>query len=41
VLQVSNGASQAASLEFQTSSLGSGIFHDIGDGATGIFLTHS
>jgi hypothetical protein len=41
VLQVANGASQAASLEFQTSSLGSGIFHDIGDGATGIFLTHS
>jgi hypothetical protein len=41
LLQVSNGASQAASLDFQTSSLGGGIFHAAGDGATGILITHS
>jgi hypothetical protein len=41
VLQLSNGSSQAASLDFQTASLGSGGFHAIGDGATGILITHS
>jgi hypothetical protein len=41
VLQVANGSSQVASLKFQTSSLGSGIFHDTGDGAGGILITHS
>jgi hypothetical protein len=40
VLQVANGSSQAASLKFQTSSLGSGTFHDTGDGAGGILITH-
>ncbi|SEF14667.1 Ig-like domain (group 3) [Rhizobiales bacterium GAS191] len=39
VLQVSNGANQVASLNFQTSSLGSGTFNATGDGTTGIFIT--
>lgn len=39
VLQVSNDASQVASLDFQTSSLGSDAFQATGDGATGIFIT--
>jgi hypothetical protein len=39
VLQVSNDASQVASLNFQTSSLGSDAFQATGDGATGIFIT--
>jgi hypothetical protein len=41
VLQVANGSSQVASLQFQTASLGSGIFHDSGDGGSGILITHS
>jgi hypothetical protein len=41
LLQVSNSANQQASLSFQSSSLGNGIFHDTGDGATGILITHS
>jgi hypothetical protein len=41
VLQVANGASQLASLDFQNASLGSGIFHAATDGATGILITHS
>jgi hypothetical protein len=40
-LQISNNAAQAASLAFQTSSLGSGVFHVASDGASGIFITHS
>ncbi|SED63446.1 protein of unknown function [Rhizobiales bacterium GAS188] len=38
VLQVSNSANQVASLDFQTSSLGSPGFQATGDGATGIFI---
>ena len=41
MLQVSNDASQAASLLFQTSSLGGGTFHVAGDGTSGIFITHA
>jgi hypothetical protein len=41
VLQVSNGASQAASFEFQTSSLGAGSFHAASDGSNGILITHA
>jgi hypothetical protein len=41
VLQVANGSSQVASLKFQTTSLGSGTFHETGDGASGILITHS
>jgi hypothetical protein len=40
-LQVANGSGQAASLDFQTSSLGSGSFHAAGDGASGILITHA
>ena len=39
VLQVSNGASQVASLDFQTSSLGGTTFQATSDGATGTFIT--
>ena len=39
VLQVSNGASQVASLDFQTSSLGSSAFVAASDGASGTFIT--
>ena len=39
VLQVSNGASQVASLDFQTSSLGGATFPATSDGATGTFIT--
>ncbi|MGC1576081.1 MAG: hypothetical protein WA813_08150, partial [Beijerinckiaceae bacterium] len=41
VLQVSNGARQVASLDFQTSSLGSGTFNATGDGGTGILITRA
>ena len=41
ILQVSNGASQVASLDFQNSSLGSGTFHAASDGVKGIFITHA
>lgn len=41
VLQLANASSQAASLEFQTASLGSGNFHAAGDGASGILITRS
>ena len=39
VLQVSNGASQVASLDFQTSSLGGPTFVAASDGASGTFIT--
>ncbi|MCW3475507.1 hypothetical protein OL599_13060 [Rhodovastum sp. RN2-1] len=39
VLQISNGAAQLASLDFQNTSLGTGAFHTVSDGTTGIFLT--
>jgi hypothetical protein len=41
VLQLSNTASQAASLSFQAPSLGAGIFHVASDGASGVLITHS
>ena len=41
LLQVSNSAKQVASLDFQTSSLGSGTFSATGDGGTGIFITRA
>jgi len=41
VLQITNGAGQDASLDFQTSSLGSGSFHAASDGGSGTLLTHS
>jgi len=39
VLQLTNSASQTASLQFQTSSLGSTSFHFASDGASGTLLT--
>jgi hypothetical protein len=41
LLQISNGASQVATLDFQHTTLGSGSFHIIGDGGSGILITHS
>jgi hypothetical protein len=41
LLQLTNAASQLATLKFQTSSLGAGMFHVTGDGSTGILVTHS
>jgi hypothetical protein len=41
ILQITNGASQAASLSFQTSSLGGGSFQSVADGAGGILITRS
>ena len=39
ILQLTNSAAQRASLAFQTSSLGSGTFHAVSDGSTGLLLT--
>jgi hypothetical protein len=39
VLQVSNGANQVASLDFQTSSLGGAGFAAVSDGGSGILIT--
>ncbi len=41
VLQLSNGASQLASLSFQNATLGSGTFHVASDGGSGILITHA
>jgi len=41
LLQLSNSASQAATLKFQTSSLGAGTFHFNSDGAGGVLITHA
>ena len=41
LLQLTNSASQAATLEFQTASLGAGTFHFISDGGSGVLITHS
>jgi hypothetical protein len=41
LLQVTNGASQHASLSFQASSLGAGTFHTASDGGGGVLLTLS
>jgi len=40
LLQISNGSHQVASLDFQTSSLGSGTFHLTADQHGGVLLTH-
>ena len=39
ILQVTNSASQHASLSFQTSSLGNGTFHAVSDGGSGTLIT--
>ena len=41
VLQISNSASQLASLSFQNANLGSGAFHAASDGGSGILITHN
>jgi hypothetical protein len=41
LLQLTNAASQMATLTFQTSSLGAGAFNFISDGGTGVLITHS
>ncbi len=41
LLQLTNSASQMATLAFQTSSLGTGTFHFASDGSSGIFITYS
>src|SRR5262252_3354494 len=41
LLQLSNSASQAASLSFQVSTLGAGTFHLASDGTSGVLITHS
>jgi hypothetical protein len=41
LLQISNGSSQVASFDFQTSTLGSGAFQVASDGHNGIFITHA
>ena len=39
LLQIGNQSAQVASLKFQTSSLGTGTFHAVGDGGAGTFIT--
>jgi hypothetical protein len=41
LLQLSNAASQLATLDFQNSSIGAGTFHFSGDGGSGVLITHS
>ncbi len=41
LLQLTNSASQMATLDFQTSSLGVGTFHFNSDGSSGVLITHS
>ncbi|MBV8439265.1 MAG: hypothetical protein JO312_01650, partial [Hyphomicrobiales bacterium] len=41
LLQLTNSASQMATLDFQTSSLGAGAFHFNSDGSGGVLVTHS
>jgi hypothetical protein len=41
LLQVTDTANQAASLSFQTSSLGSGAFQIASDGSSGVLITHT
>jgi len=41
LLQISNGSSQVASLDFQTTTLGSGAFQVASDGNNGVVITHS
>ena len=41
LLQLTNSASQMATLKFQTSSLGAGMFHFSSDGGIGVLITHT
>jgi hypothetical protein len=41
LLQLTNGTGEAATLSFQTASLGSGLFHVASDGEAGVLVTHS
>jgi hypothetical protein len=41
LLQVTNGSSQVATLDFQNSTLGSGSFSVASDGSGGIKIAHS
>lgn len=41
LLQLTNSTPQMATLDFQTSSLGSGTFHFASDGGGGVLITHS
>jgi hypothetical protein len=41
LLQLSNGAGQAATLDFQNSTLGAGAFQFAADGSGGMLLTHA
>jgi hypothetical protein len=41
LLQLTNFASQIATLSFQTSSLGAGTFHFQSDGGSGVLITHA
>jgi hypothetical protein len=41
LLQLANSSSQAASLSFQTSSLGPGTFQLASDGTSGVLITHA
>ena len=41
LLQLTNSASQTATLDFQTSSLSAGTFHFASDGGSGVLITHS
>ena len=41
LLQLTNSASQTATLDFQTSSLSAGTFHFASDGGSGVLITQS
>jgi hypothetical protein len=41
LLQITNGSSQVATLDFQNSTLGTGSFSFASDGGGGIKITHS
>jgi hypothetical protein len=41
LLQLTNSTGNAATLSFQTASLGSGLFHVASDGGVGVLVTHS
>jgi hypothetical protein len=41
LLQLTNSASQVASLHFQNSSLGLGTFHVVSDSGGGVFIPHT
>jgi hypothetical protein len=41
LLQLTNSSVQTATLDFQVATLGSGTFHAVSDGGTGLLLTRS